>query len=403
MTVRLVQVTNVSTSVTKEQLKSLFTHLGRIDEIQLYPESETLLASVGAKVGYIRFDRSDLAQAALNLTTTVFLDRPIICSLVRHGGSSSSSANYRIPDETEALAYCAPLSANISLIPGGATWPHSVLNRLVTVTGQAGMPNTTFIETIDPYLAERSLPPYPHLPGTMDQVKAEEIRRTVFVSNLDPRVTFEHLSELFSQIGEIRFIRMTKSIHGIAYDNLGTNKPITAPPESNIDLEVDSVGAFIEFSEQPSIVKALCLNGLVFAGRQIKVNHATSSVIIPATDKLHISLDDLRKESGRSKSKSSHKESSSRHSSSRGHSSSHRSSSHRKPRRSGSASSSGSEGSEEEEDEDESNESSGESSSSSSRESSPPPSPPRKQHRSSRSRSESKSKSKRKSKSPIII
>ena len=46
MTARLVQVTNVSTSVTKEQLKSLFSHLGRIEDVQLYPESETLIATL---------------------------------------------------------------------------------------------------------------------------------------------------------------------------------------------------------------------------------------------------------------------------------------------------------------------------------------------------------------------
>ena len=70
MTARLVQVTNVSTSVTKEQLKSLFTHLGRIEDIQLYPESEIVAQSYNAKVGYIRFASGDTAQAALNLTNT---------------------------------------------------------------------------------------------------------------------------------------------------------------------------------------------------------------------------------------------------------------------------------------------------------------------------------------------
>jgi len=208
MTARLVQVTNVSTSVTKEQLKSLFSHLGRIEDVQLYPESETLIATVGAKTGYVRFDRSETAHASLNLTNTVFLDRPIICNIVKYATSSSALSSKaiaqlcRIPDETVAIKLCPALNTNVTLIPGGITWPHNIINRIVTIPGVGSQaPSTSFIETIDPNLSERSLPPYPPLSGTMDQQKAEEIRRTVYVSNLDPRVQFAHLYELFFSSG----------------------------------------------------------------------------------------------------------------------------------------------------------------------------------------------------------
>lgn len=142
MTARLVQVTNVSTSVTKEQLKSLFAHLGRIEDVQLYPESETLTATVAAKTGYVRFDRSELAHAALDLTNTVFLDRPIICSIVKYATSSSNLSSKaiaqlcRIPDETVAIKLCPPVSSNITLIPGGISWPHNIINRIVTTPGR---------------------------------------------------------------------------------------------------------------------------------------------------------------------------------------------------------------------------------------------------------------------------
>ena len=300
MTARLVQVTNVSTSVTKEQLRALFTHLGRIEDIQLYPESETLVATVGAKTGYIRFDRSELAQAALNLTNTVFLDRPIICSLVKP--SSSSSSHYtRIPDETVAIKLCPPMNPNVGLIAGGITWPHNVINRIVNVS--SGHTVTSFIETVDPSLSERSLPSYPRLPGSMDQQKAEEIRRTVYVSNLDPRVSFAHLYELFNQVGEIRFIRLTNSLKHLQCENLGMSTLVIK--QEHVDFEADSIGAYIEFSEQPSVPKALCLNGLMFAQRHIQVNHATQSVTIPATTKQQISVDDLRKEISKLKRQSS--------------------------------------------------------------------------------------------------
>jgi RNA recognition motif-containing protein len=168
MTARLVQVTNVSTSVTKDQLKSLFIHLGKIEEIQLYTESELISQTYNAKVGYIRFANSETAQAALNLTSTVFLDRPILCYLVQYPHKSSSSANLRIPEEHEAIKFCPLFNPNISLIPNGITWPNSIINRIVnTQVPSTSSKPASYIETIDPVLAERSLPPYPNLPGNL--------------------------------------------------------------------------------------------------------------------------------------------------------------------------------------------------------------------------------------------
>lgn len=312
MTARLVQVTNVSTSVTKEQLKSLFTHLGRIDDIQLYPESDMLAQSYNAKVGYIRFANSDIAQAALNLTNTVFLDRSILVSLVQSAPSTSksttSSSLNRIPEENDALRFCPPANPNLSLIPNGATWPYNIINRIVNTSNNA----VSYIETLDPSLIERSLPPYPNLPGITEQVKAEEMRRTIYVSELDPRVTLLNLYDLFSQVGEIRYIKMsTSSTNEIEYENLGLTS-LTGPLD--VDCSTDSIAAYIEFSEQPSVVKALCLNGLSFANRTIKVNHSTTSITLPSEPKQIIALEDLRKESKEADKKTS--------SSSRNHSSS---------------------------------------------------------------------------------
>jgi len=269
----------VSTSVTKEQLRALFTHLGRIEDIQLYPESETLAATVAAKTGYIRFDRSELAHAALNLTNTVFLDRPIICSIVKYATSSSVLSSKaiaqlcRIPDETVAIKLCPPINTNITLIPGGITWPHNIINRIVTIPGvDANSSATSFIETLDPNLSEKSLPAYPPLPGSMDQQKAEEIRRTVYVSNLDPRVQFAHLYELFSQVGELRYVRLSETTpHVPAFENRGLSKMCLEEEDVEVDWNGISISAYIEFSEQPMVLKALCLNGLSFAGRTIKV------------------------------------------------------------------------------------------------------------------------------------
>jgi len=54
------------------------------------------------------------------------------------------------------------------------------------------------------------------------------------------------LHEFLSQIGEIRYIRS-------AY----------------IDENADTRGAYVEFSEQPSIPKVLSINGFLFFGRPL--------------------------------------------------------------------------------------------------------------------------------------
>ena len=43
------------------------------------------------------------------------------------------------------------------------------------------------ITTYDPRLNALGLPQYPPLPSTLDAAKVEEIRRTVYIGNLDPK------------------------------------------------------------------------------------------------------------------------------------------------------------------------------------------------------------------------
>jgi len=105
----------------------------------------------------------------------------------------------------------------------------------------------------------QSMPLY-HYPDTIEPSKSEEIRRTVYLSNLDKNIGLDFLHEFLSQIGEIRFIRA-------AY----------------IDENAETRGAYVEFSEQPSIPKVLSINGFLLFGRPLLVNHATSCIIKPAT------------------------------------------------------------------------------------------------------------------------
>ena len=62
---------------------------------------------------------------------------------------------------------------------------HGQVQLLIDLVGQ---PPNAYIETVDPELTDRNLPPYPPLSGTLDIAKVEEIRRTVYLSNLDKDV-----------------------------------------------------------------------------------------------------------------------------------------------------------------------------------------------------------------------
>jgi hypothetical protein len=197
------------------------------------------------------------------------------------------------------------------------------------VTVNAGTDEAkSYVETIDTTLSERSLPPYPPLPGTLDQASIDSTRRTIYVSNLDPRCTFENLHDLFCQVGEIALIRMTKSEpKSLEFENLGLRNvkwPVVVngghdEDQNEPDWSNESVGAYIEYAEQPSVAKALCLNGLMFANRHIRVNHATRCILASESSS-QVNLDDLRRESARLRKRDhGSSSSSSRHQRSRHH------------------------------------------------------------------------------------
>lgn len=53
-----------------------------------------------------------------------------------------------------------------------------------------GMGSSQMIMTYDPRMTALGLPQYPPLPGTTDPTKIEEIRRTVYIGNLDQTVSW---------------------------------------------------------------------------------------------------------------------------------------------------------------------------------------------------------------------
>ncbi|XP_078658106.1 uncharacterized protein LOC144903619 isoform X15 [Branchiostoma floridae x Branchiostoma belcheri] len=253
---KVIQVTNVAPAATKEQMQTLFSFLGKIDEIKLYPED--ISVPVTSKVCYVKYDDPTNCGVAQHLTNTVFIDRALIVVPCQDGV---------IPDEAKALQLAAPANAVAGMIPGGGApaasallpTPAPIANPLLAAAGVGG-------EVLGATLADQDVlgsgmgDQLPPLPGNVDPSKIDEIRRTVYVGNLDSAtVTAEQLLNFFQQVGEVKYVRM-------AGDE-------TQPTRF----------AFVEFADQTSVAKALQYNGIMFGNRPLKINHSNNAIVKPQT------------------------------------------------------------------------------------------------------------------------
>ncbi|XP_015786757.1 splicing regulatory glutamine/lysine-rich protein 1 [Tetranychus urticae] len=89
----------------------------------------------------------------------------------------------------------------------------------------------------------------------MDQSDSEEIRRVVYVGNLDSSTTAEQLLTFFNRLGEVKYVRMAD------------------------DEEQSTRFAFVEFTEQSSVANALQYNGVILGGRALEINHTNSAIV----------------------------------------------------------------------------------------------------------------------------
>uniref|UniRef100_A0A8V5GX37 Splicing regulatory glutamine/lysine-rich protein 1 n=1 Tax=Melopsittacus undulatus TaxID=13146 RepID=A0A8V5GX37_MELUD len=111
---------------------------------------------------------------------------------------------------------------------------------------------------LDPNIAALGEIPQPPIMGNVDPSKIDEIRRTVYVGNLNSQTTTaDQLLEFFKQVGEVKFVRM-------AGDE-------TQPTRF----------AFVEFADQNSVPRALAFNGVMFGDRPLKINHSNNAIVKP--------------------------------------------------------------------------------------------------------------------------
>ncbi|XP_035524304.1 splicing regulatory glutamine/lysine-rich protein 1 isoform X2 [Morone saxatilis] len=238
----VVQVTNLSSAVSSEQMRTLFGFLGDIEELRLYPPDNGPL-SFSSKVCYIKYRDPSSVGVAQHLTNTVFVDRALIVVPCAEG---------KIPEEAKALSLLAPATPVPSLIPGGGLLPIPTPAPLQNLN----LPIVNRISAgLDPAASALAQPP---LMGNVDPSKIDEIRRTVYVGNLNSQTTTaEQLLEFFKQVGDVKFVRM-------AGDE-------TQPTRF----------AFVEFVEQESVSRALTFNGVMFGDRPLKVNHSNNAIVKP--------------------------------------------------------------------------------------------------------------------------
>ncbi|XP_075581731.1 uncharacterized protein LOC142596492 [Pelecanus crispus] len=244
----VIQITNLSSAVTSEQMRTLFGFLGDIEELRLYPPDNAPLA-FSSKVCYIKFREASSVGVAQHLTNTVFIDRALIVVPCAEG---------KIPDEAKALSLLAPAPTMTSLMPGAGLLPIPTPTPLTTLGVSLGTLGAIPAAALDPNITAMGEIPQPPIMGNVDPSKIDEIRRTVYVGNLNSQTTTaDQLLEFFKQVGEVKFVRM-------AGDE-------TQPTRF----------AFVEFADQNSVPRALAFNGVMFGDRPLKINHSNNAIVKP--------------------------------------------------------------------------------------------------------------------------
>ncbi|GCC26983.1 splicing regulatory glutamine/lysine-rich protein 1 [Chiloscyllium punctatum] len=261
MSTCVVQVTNISPVASAEQLTTLFSFLGDIDDFRVFPSDNSPIP-VSTRVCYIKYHDPVSVGVAQHLTNVVFIDRGLIVVPFNEG---------KIPDEAKAVSLLVP-SGTPGLIPGAGLLPVPTSNPLASITTVdavvssvgavvGSVPLTTLGALqagLDPALTALGINSQPPAMGNVDPSKIEEIRRTIYVGNLNSQTTTaDQLLEFFSQVGEVKFVRM-------AGDE-------TQPTRF----------AFVEFAEQSSVLRALAFNGAMFGDRPLKINHSNNAIVKP--------------------------------------------------------------------------------------------------------------------------
>lgn len=227
-------------------------------DINLFPKSDTSLVS--NKVCFVKFANKADVIVALHLSNTVFIDRAVQVTEWRDDW----------PDESEAIIYCTPQDAvkNMNLGAG-----------------------------IDPTATALTLFNNPRLMTTVNATAADEFRRQICVGNIHDIVNQEQIKQYFESYAGL--------VNRVEFHELRSGKKTT--------MDKDDVGhqvryTTIVFEDASSLGPALQLDGQMFAGIPITVQHTKySDIKHDAAPKAMSKLDrefGSKKKSSRSRSRS---------------------------------------------------------------------------------------------------
>ncbi|RMC09870.1 hypothetical protein DUI87_13657 [Hirundo rustica rustica] len=147
-----------------------------------------------------------------------------VCHVDAHAHKSQANEEHRNNEQVDQAAKIKVSQLGVSLGTLGAI-PAAALDPNITTLGEL---------------------PQPPVMGNVDPSKIDEIRRTVYIGNLNSQ-----------QVGEVKFVRM-------AGDE-------TQPTRF----------AFVEFADQNSVPRALAFNGVMFGDRPLKINHSNNAIVKP--------------------------------------------------------------------------------------------------------------------------
>nr|CDJ82903.1 RNA recognition motif domain containing protein [Haemonchus contortus] len=265
--IKILQVSNISVTATKDQIFTMFQYIGRIEEMKVYPTDLNITSSTVSKCAFIKYDDERAVEVGQHLTNTVLIDRAIVCAPYLQSV---------IPDEATFTSTGGPVTAGQRQLP-----PH-VVNKVQELED-----GSSVLLTVDPQMEALGLPSYPPLPGNTDLAKVEEIRRTIYVGNLPKGVDGQAVLEFFnSYVGEVMYLRMA-----IAPDTL------------------PCAYAYVEFTNQTSVPIALQNNGIDYQGRPLRIQHSRVAIIKPQAKSADQALEEVEEairmgKNGRSRSRS---------------------------------------------------------------------------------------------------
>nr|CAG4652201.1 EOG090X0EEC [Triops cancriformis] len=237
---RVIQASNIAPQATKDQMQTLFSHVGKVEDIRLYPMIRDVAVPVQVRICFVKFADPTSVGLAQHLGNTVFIDRAIMVVPYDAG---------ELPDEAKAM----------EILNSGTTLPSMTEPKLPThlICSVEGIPPNQTVATADSRLVAEGLPPYPPIPASLDSRKVEEIRRTVVAVNLDSNLSADQVIDFFSSAGEVKYFRFcSREGDGTKY-------------------------ALVEFSDQSSVYAALKLNNKTLADNVVRVQHATQAIVKP--------------------------------------------------------------------------------------------------------------------------